>query len=125
MKYKMLKRRDPLRADAPDKWYATPVHAGMVPQHQIAKDIVEASALSYGDLSSAIDNLMDTITKYLLMGHSVNLTRLGNFRLSFTSSGYTSPKGFKPKKRRNIKVVFRPSRELYKRINDLKVVKRK
>ena len=84
----------------------------MVSQRQIADDIVALSSLSRGDISNVIDNLLDTVPKYLLMGKSINLSGLGTFRLSFSSKGADTPEKFNASMISGMKVIFTPSPEL-------------
>jgi predicted histone-like DNA-binding protein len=72
MKYKMIKRVNP-QDRTQEKWYASPVNDGKITKTDLAKEIVNMSALSRGDVSSVIENLLDILPKYLLMGKSVNM----------------------------------------------------
>jgi len=123
MKYKLIQRTNPQKRDEPQKWYASPVNQGTVHQRQIAEDIVALSSLSRGDVSNVIDNLLDTVPKYLLMGKSVNLSGLGTFRLSFSSKGADTPEEFNANMISGMKVVFTPSQDLKTAISKAKVTK--
>ena len=123
MKYKLLQRRNPQQPDAPQKWYATPVNAGKTSQRDISNDIVALSSLTRGDVSNVIDNLIDTVPKYLLMGKSVNLGDLGTFRLSFSSKGVDDPKEFNTNMISGAKIIFTPSSELRDAIKKVKFEK--
>jgi predicted histone-like DNA-binding protein len=123
MKYKLIQRRNPQKPDDPQKWYAVTANQGMVSQRQIADDIVALSSLSRGDISNVIDNLLDTIPRYLLMGKSVNLSGLGTFRLSFSSKAADTPEKFNANLISGIKVIFTPSPELKSAVSKAKVTK--
>jgi len=123
MKYKLLQRRNPQQPDAPQKWYATPVNAGKTSQRDISNDIVALSSLTRGDVSNVIDNLIDTVPKYLLMGKSVSLGDLGTFRLSFSSKGVDDPKEFNTNMISGAKIIFTPSSELRDAIKKVKFEK--
>ena len=123
MKYKLIQRRNPQKPDEPQKLYASPVNQGTVQQRQIAEDIVALSSLSRGDVSNVIDNLLDTVPKYLLMGKSVKLNGLGTFRLLFSSKGADTPEQFNANMISDMKVVFPPSQELKTAIKKVKVAK--
>jgi predicted histone-like DNA-binding protein len=118
MKYKMIKRINPQdRTQA--KWYASPVNDGKITKTDLAKEIVNMSALSRGDVSSVIENLLDILPKYLLMGKSVNLGELGTIRVSFGSEGVENEKDFNTSKISSVKIVFTPSVELKKQLADI------
>ena len=112
MKYKMVERKNPQDPQAAGKLYAAPVNEGTVSQKAISEDIVALSSLSRGDVSNVVDNLLETIPKYLLMGKSVNLGGLGTFRLSFSSTGVDTVADFNTKLIKGVKVLFTPSSEL-------------
>jgi predicted histone-like DNA-binding protein len=124
MKYKMTKRTNPQDLTK-SKLYATPVNNGKITQKNIAADIVNFSSLSRGDVTSVIENLIDTIPKYLLMGKSVKLGELGTFRISFSSTGVDNEAEFTTDKISNVKVLFLPSPELRASLNGIKFEKQK
>ena len=123
MKYRTIQRRNPLAPTAPKKWYAVPVNAGKISQKDISEDIVGLSSLSRGDVSNVIDNLLETVPKYLLLGKSVNLSGLGTFRLSFSSAGADSAEDFKTNMISGARIIFRPSVELKNKIKQAKFEK--
>ena len=123
MKYKLTQRRNPQQPEAAQKWYASPINAGKVSQKNISEDIVALSSLSRGDVSSVIENLLDTVPKYLLMGKSVNLGGLGTFRLSFSSKGVDAPQEFNTNMISGVKVIFTPSSELREKVGKVKFEK--
>jgi len=75
--------------------------------------------LSKGDVANVIENLLDTMPKYLLMGKSVSLGEFGTIRLSFTSEGVDSADKFNPNLITGAKVVFTPGVELKKTLEDV------
>ena len=123
MKYKLIERKNPQDRKKEGKWYAAPVNEGKVSQKEISNDIVALSSLSRGDVSNVIDNLLDTVPKYLLMGKSVNLGGLGTFRLSFSSTGVEKQEEFKTQLIKGVKVIFTPSTELSEQVKKLKLEK--
>jgi len=123
MKYKLVARKNPQNPQAPGKLYATPVNSGKLSQKDISADIVALSSLSRGDVSNVIDNLLDTVPKYLLMGKSVNLGALGTFRLSFSSKGVDTPEAFNTNLISGVKVIFTSGSELREKIKQVKFEK--
>ena len=106
MKYKLVERGNPTDKTAEKKLYATPVYSGKVVKKQIADDLVLISSLSRGDISSVIENLLDSIPKYLLKGYSVQLGDLGTFRISFSSEGAADADSFNIGMVRGKKILF-------------------
>ena len=119
MRYKLTERRNPLDKNAPKKLYAAPVYGGKIDKNQIAADLVLISALSRGDISSVIENLLDAIPKYLLRGYSVQLGDLGTLRISFSSEGVDDPDSFDVGMIRGRKILFTPGSAFKKILRDL------
>jgi predicted histone-like DNA-binding protein len=119
MKYKLVELKNPQDRQSPGKWYAAPVNEGKVVQQDIAVDIVNLSSLSRGDVSNVINNLIDTVPKYLFMNKSVSLGELGTFRISFSSEGVEDPKDFSVDKISGIRILFVPSTELKKKLEHI------
>jgi predicted histone-like DNA-binding protein len=122
MKYKLIERANP-QDRSKVKWYANPVNDGKITQRDIAKEIVTTSSLSRGDVTNVIENLLDTMPKYLLMGKSVNLGEFGTLRLSFTSEGVDTADQFNTSLITGVKVVFTPGVELKKSLDEIKFEK--
>ncbi|GHT21883.1 DNA-binding protein [Bacteroidia bacterium] len=122
MKYKMIERVNP-QDRSQVKQYAAPVHDGRVTKSDIAKELALTSSLSRGDVSNVIENLIDVIPKYLLMGKSVNLGEFGSLRLSFSSDGVDDVNEFSVSKIHGVKVVFTPSSEFRATLKSMKFEK--
>ena len=123
MKYKLIERKNPQQRQVAGKLYATPVNDGKVSQKEIATEIVNLSSLTRGDVSNVIDNLLDTIPKYLLMGKSVSLGELGTLRISFSSEGVETEEEFNVGKISGVKVIFQPGVDLKKAIKGIRFEK--
>ena len=122
MKYKLIERANPQDRNQ-KKWYASPVNEGKISKSELAKEIVGTSSLSRGDVSNAIENLIDTMPKYLLMGKSINLGEFGTLRISFSSEGVETPDQFNTNKISGVKVVFTPSVEFKAALDSIKFEK--
>ena len=118
MKYKLIQRVNP-QERSQTKWYASPVNDGKITKSDLAKEIVNTSSLSRGDVSSVIENLIDIMPKYLLMGKSIQLGELGTLRVSFSSEGVENEAELNTNKIKGVKFVFNPSVELKKQLNEI------
>ncbi|MDR1224245.1 MAG: DNA-binding protein [Tannerella sp.] len=123
MKYKLVRRQNPQDRENTGKLYATPIYDGRVAQNEIAVDIVNLSSLARGDVGNVINNLIDTVPKYLVMGKSVNPGELGSFRIPFSSEGVDDPKDFTVDKISGVRIVFTPSVELRRKLDTLRFEK--
>ena len=122
MKYKLNKRANP-QDRTQEKWYASPVNEGKITKSDITKEIVNYSSLSRGDVSNVIENVLDIVPKYLLMGKSVNLGEFGTLRLSLSSEGVDNPEDFKSNLIKGVRIIFTPGVELKKSLGDIKFEK--
>jgi predicted histone-like DNA-binding protein len=118
MKYKLIWRANP-QDRSQQKLYAAPVNDGTVTKSDLAKEITAISSLSKGDVSNVIECILEVIPKYLLMGKSVNLGEIGTFRISFSSEGVDEKADFNVGKIDGVKIIFTPSTELKKQLNDI------
>ena len=125
MKYKLIQRSNPIDKAAPKKYFASPVHSGKIDKRQIADDLVLISSLSRGDISSVIENLLDSIPKYLLRGYSVQLGDLGTLRISFSSEGAADADSFHVGMIRGKKILFTPGPAFKKILSELQFEKEK
>ncbi len=87
---------------------------------ELTKEIANASSLSRGDVSSIIENRIDIIPKYLLMGKSVNLGELGIFRISFGSEGVDKTEDFSTSKIGGVKIAFTPGTILKEELDNIR-----
>lgn len=118
MKYRLIKRINPARKSDPPKTYATPVWDGVIEIEELADQIAGRSSLTKGDILNVVQNLLDEIPHYLLMGKAVNLNKLGIFRLSFSSSGSEDATKFNTSQMRKPSVLFLASAQLKKKIEN-------
>lgn len=119
MKYKLVERANPQKREE-KKWYANAINTGTVNQKEIAKNISEKSALTIGDIGSTIQNLIEELPKELVQGKSVNLEGLGTFRLSLSSEGAATEKDFNANMINSVKIIFTPSVEIKKILENIK-----
>lgn len=121
MKYRLIKRINPAKKNDPPKTFATPVWDGVIEIEELADQIAGRSSLTKGDILNVLQNFLDEIPHYLLMGKAVNLNKLGIFRLSFSSSGSEDATKFNVSQIRKPSVLFLASAQLKKKIeNDIK-----
>jgi hypothetical protein len=86
MKYKLIQRENP-QDRTTVKRYAAPVNDGKITKTDLSIEIVNISALSRGDVSSTIENFLEIVPKYLIMGKSGYLGEIGTLRVSFGCEG--------------------------------------
>jgi predicted histone-like DNA-binding protein len=92
MKYKTIQRTNPLDRTK-SKWYASPVNEGKISKSEPAKETVDISSLSRGDVSNVIESLTDVVPRYLLTGKSISPGDVGALRVSFGMNNIISQTG--------------------------------
>ena len=120
VKYKLIERVNPRNEEAADMLYAYPIVTGTKTLKDIGKDIADISSLSYGDITSVLNNLILQVPKYLKDGYSIRLEGLGTFQLQFTSEGVRAEQDFNFNLIEKRRVVFRTGSDLRSALSDLK-----
>jgi predicted histone-like DNA-binding protein len=118
VKLKKIQRKSPLNATL-TKWYLTQESAGNVGLHEIAKEIEGRSALSLGDVQSVLSNLMEVMPIFLKLGQSVKLEGFGTFRVTVSSDGTAVADELNTHHIKGVKMVFLPSVELKRNLEDI------
>jgi predicted histone-like DNA-binding protein len=118
MKYRLIERRNPLKPAVPKKWYASPVNAGKFTVKDFAKEIAGRSSLTRGDIENTLDNFLEELPTFLKIGMSIQLGEFGTLRLSLSSEGTDTSEAFNASCIKGVKVIFTPSPELKKSLED-------
>lgn len=123
LKYKLVKIKNPNKADAVAKYYAMPAGNTQIGKREISELISQRCSLTVPDIYGAIEALLEIITEQMANGSTVNLDEFGNFRLFLNSVGADSPEEFSNRNIKQAKVVFRPGNEFKRRIFHVKYLK--
>lgn len=118
MKYRLVQRFNPQRRNE-KKWYANPVNAGKFGIKEFSKGIEGRSSLTRGDIENVLTNFTDEMPTFLKFGMSVKLGDFGTLRLTLSSEGVENKEDFHASKIKNVKVVFTPSAELRKHLENI------
>jgi predicted histone-like DNA-binding protein len=89
----------------------------------VSKEISQESTLSPIDMVAALTALGDKIPQMLLDGNSVSLGDLGIFTLSISSSPSDEAEQVNTKNIKGVKIHFKPSKEIKKRLLEAKFEK--
>ncbi len=123
MKYKLVQKKNPVKPEAPMKWYASAVNQGTININQLSKEIAGRSSLTKGDVLNVIENLLEEIPKHLINGNSVKLGNLCTLRLSIKGKGSETEDTYTTANIIKTRVVFTPSREMQQEIENIKFEK--
>jgi len=119
MKFKVVEKGNPSKPDEKRKQYASAVNAGNLSIKDLAKEIAGRSSLTRGDIENVLANFLDELPNYLKIGMSVKLGEFGTMRLSLKSEGVEQGKKFDASKIKGVKIIFTPSSELKKSLDDI------
>jgi len=119
MKYRVIERVNPAKKEDKRKQYASPVNAGNLTIKDLAKEIAGRSSLTRGDIENVLANFLDELPNYLKIGMSVKLGEFGTMRLNLKSEGVEQGKKFDASKIKGVKIIFTPSSELKKSLDDI------
>ena len=125
MKYKVIEKFNPQKPEEPRKWYANPINSGTVTLNDLAKKIAGRSSLTRGDIENVLANCLDELPTFLKMGMSVSLGEFGTLRLSIASEGAERKDEFSNNNIKGVRVIFTPSNELKKSLEDTDFQKEK
>lgn len=94
---------------APKLYYAKAQSSGVVTIDDIVEEIAYATAMTDGDVLSAIRGLIKQLTKHLAAGKIVRMDKFGTFQLQLQSEGAETKKAFTSSNITGVTIQFRPS----------------
>jgi predicted histone-like DNA-binding protein len=101
------------------KWYANAIISGRITLSELAKEISGRSSLTKGDTENVLSNFVDELPTFLKLGMSIKLGDLGSLRLTISSEGVDNREDFTRNNIKGVKIVFTPSPELKKALENI------
>ena len=123
LKYRLIQKVNPRNLNEPKKFYAKAVNRGKLSLRQLSKEIADISTVSIVDTIAVIESLILLVPKHITQGETVQLGDFGSFYISLKSEGTECEEDFTSSKIKNIKIQFRPGKELKNAINSTDFVK--
>ena len=112
-KYKLIKRTNPLKKDAPPKWYATPNSESPLSGKAMTRAATANTTMAPIEMEASLELLAKFVPQQLQQGHTVKIPGLGTFRTTFKSDGVENINDFRANSMiKNARIVFTPSKEL-------------
>ena len=87
MDYNLIFRPNPMDRTAPNRYYAQFVLGEKITLRKLAREIVARSTLTMGDVENCLDNFIDLLPTYILLGHAVQLGDFCTIRPTAHSHG--------------------------------------
>ncbi|MDR2887785.1 MAG: HU family DNA-binding protein [Bacteroidales bacterium] len=124
VKYSVNERGNPLKPEAPKKWYANAKSAGELTFKKLSKEISEGSTtVSDTDVLAVLNDLTKILRRHLENGEIVRFGDFGSFQISIGSEGAETETKFNASLIKTKKVAFRPGVDLKEMLNNLKFEK--
>ena len=111
LKYKLVKKVNPLKRQDPPKWYATPVTGEPQTTKAMTRAATENTTTAPIEMEAAIDLFGRYAIQQLQAGNSVRLGELGTLRFTFKSAGVDTLDDYNPTQNiKEVRVIFTPSK---------------
>lgn len=112
MKYKLIKRKNPLDKGAEPKWYASPMNLEPKANNVTTRAACENTSISPVEMQSSFDLWMNHAIRCLIAGESVRMGNIGTLRMTFKSKGVDDITKFNPLQMiYDVRILFTPSQE--------------
>ena len=115
-RYRLTKKRNRMNAKKDGLWYAEPAKGQKISALELNKMMTDGTTLSSSELNMALDLLVERLPMLLARGILARVGRLGTLMVDYGSEGVARPEDFHPRLMRRPRIVFRPSAELRKRV---------
>jgi predicted histone-like DNA-binding protein len=119
IKFKVLPRKNPQDATAPEKFYAAAVADGNVDLDRLAELISYQCTVTETDCYAVLLALEHNIIGELGQGRIVKLGRLGNFQVGLSSTGSDTAAEVSATAITKSRILFRPGKKLRSMLNDV------
>ncbi len=113
-RYKLTKKRNRINAKKDGLWYAEPAKGQKMSALELCRMVTKDTTLTAAELALALDLLAERLPMLLARGMVLRVGRLGSLLADYGSEGVARPEDFHPRMMRRPRIVFRPSAELRK-----------
>lgn len=121
MKVKKIFKKNPGEPGEAPKLYASAIHGEKVDINGLATAVANRCSLRRADVHGVLVALMDIIPEELTNGKIVALGDLGTFCVNVKSDGVVTPEEFTPSVVKGTKILYRPTKELKKKLRMIDV----
>lgn len=117
--YKLIQRANPLKKDAPKKWYASPLTNKPLELKAMTRVATENTTTAPIEMEASMEHFVNHTQKQLLQGHTVNVPGFGSFRITFKSEGVENINDFNAGQMiKSPRILFTPAKELRETIKN-------
>ena len=119
--YKIVKRKNPLKKDDEGLFYLNAKSLGCMNDEDFIKDLVQNTSMTKEEAAAAFSYMVKSLFKFLSLGFTVRLGKLGYFKITIKSKGSKIKEEVSKDKIQKILLNFIPHKETAHIISDLPV----
>ena len=112
-------RKDPRDPAAKQKYYLINKTFDAIDRDFLIQDMVTNTSLNFQEAATGIDYLFKSIPKYISLGHTVKIGKLGYFTVGIKSESSDTEEEATAEKIKRKRLVFIVGRDIRKQINDI------
>ena len=109
--YTIVKRKNPLKKEAQELYYLNAKGLGCMKDEDFIEDMVKNTSLTRSEAETALNYLTDSLFKYLSLGFTVRLGKLGYFKITIKSKGSKTKQEATKDKLVKIAINFIPNKK--------------
>ena len=109
--YTIVKRKNPQNRDAKELYYLNTKSLGCMKDEDFVDDMVRNTSLTRKEAETAVEYFADSLFKFLSLGFTVRLGKLGYFKITIKSKGSKNKKDATKDKLLKISINFIPNKK--------------
>lgn len=121
--YKLIQRTNLRDKTKPGKYYAIPTNMTKITMYDIGREIGKRNILKMPAVVGVLEALAEIIPELLNQGHVVELGKVGNLRIGFSSEGVDKPENFRKSHIKKVNVQYRPGKDIKNKIQKIEFKK--
>jgi len=112
-------KKNPKDLSADSKYYLVSKSFSPIDRDFLIRDMVSNTSLNFHEAATGIDYLFKAIPKYISVGHTVVIGKMGYFTVSIKSEGSDTEEEATAEKILRKRLVFIVGKDIRKQINDI------
>lgn len=121
LKLSLIPKKNPMEPEAAPRFYASAQHEAAVDLNGLANVVASRCSLRRADVHGVLVALMDINPEELSEGKLISLGDLGSFCVNVKSDGVDTKKEGSSSMVKGMKIVYRPTKELKKKLRMIDV----
>lgn len=121
LKVRTISKRNPKEPEAAPRFYASAQHDASIDLNGLANSVASRCSLRRADVHGVLVALMDIIPDELATGKVISLGDLGSFYVNVKSEGAETRELLTPGMVKGMKIIYRPTKELKKKLRMIDV----